>query len=246
MSTPTHPPSNTKKDIAIIVSLSGLFAIALALVSLRLHVRARILRALGWDDFFIVLALVRPTITRPDLPKKLTIVTSKVVGAVSYVIALTTLHVEATLHGDLLEILQDTPWLILNTVGEITVSTSLTFARISICLFLGRFFTTELKWKRTLHTIITLVIIAYMIWLSLYLTHCNPARKLFYPTTPGHCSSWTRLSAVNYYQGCKSTQLQDRAMNALTVTSNLGIRRLCTRFLADSLFGKGSIRENTG
>ena len=61
MSTPAHSPSPHTVDIATIVSYSVLLGLALILVFLRLYVRARILHALGWDDFFMVLALVRLT-----------------------------------------------------------------------------------------------------------------------------------------------------------------------------------------
>ena len=143
-----------------------------------------------------------------NIREKLTVVTSKVSGIIAYAVALAITVLVASLKEDLFVITQDPTWLILNTVGEIAVSTSLTFARISICCFLARFFTTDLKWKRTLYTIITLVIITYMIWLALYFTRCSPVRKLFYPNIPGHCKPWTRLSAVGNYQGCMYPKLR--------------------------------------
>ena len=55
------PPPGGDRNIGgrLVVLQSILISFATLLIALRLYVRSRIIRALGLDDFFIVLALVR-------------------------------------------------------------------------------------------------------------------------------------------------------------------------------------------
>ena len=64
MSTTSNPPSAVPafvhhRNMVVAAILGTSVGVATILVALRLYVRARIVRALGWDDLFIVLGLVR-------------------------------------------------------------------------------------------------------------------------------------------------------------------------------------------
>ena len=55
---PVPPGGDVNRGGSIIALQAVTVSVAVILIALRLYVRARIVHALAWDDFFIVLALV--------------------------------------------------------------------------------------------------------------------------------------------------------------------------------------------
>ena len=102
------------------------------------------------------------------------------------------------------------------TLNQIPGSISLTLTRISICLFLKRFFVTDSRWKWALNSMVALSLLALVSWLCVYFAQCRPVTKLFHKLAPGTCWSYVVVADIGYYQGGELSSLAHTLCTSLT------------------------------
>ena len=108
------------------------------------------------------------------------------------------------------------------TLNQLPGSISLTMTRISICLFLKRFFVTDSRWKWALNSMITLSLLALVSWFCFFFAQCRPIGKLFHKQAEGTCWSYVVISDIGYYQGGELSKLIRHDMKRLTVLKRSG------------------------
>ena len=88
-------------------------------------------------------------------------------------------------------------------LAEILTSSSLFFARISICLFLLRIFGPARYWRRILYCAMAFITLINVSSIMMVITQCRPLRKNWDPLGDGKCVSSTVLIFIGYYNGGK-------------------------------------------
>ena len=204
---PVIPPEPLDADrngnAAIIVLQSVLLAIATALVVARLYVRSMILKSVGLDEVFIVIALVSSANAGRAIPylpddQLFSIATLVILGIMVH------LRWESVKDGPPLyvpEILTGLKW---QEVTQPTSILSVTFTRISICFFLLRIFRTDRRWRIGLYSIATFAFVTGLATAIVTMTQCHPIPKLWNPLLPGTCWDINTTIAIGDFQGGRS------------------------------------------
>ncbi|KAK0509025.1 hypothetical protein JMJ35_008396 [Cladonia borealis] len=184
---PMLPPepvdADRKGNTAIIVLQSVLVGIATALVIARLYVRSRILKSVGLDEVFIIIALL------------FSIVTLAILGIMVHE------RLESIKDGSPLyvpELFYGLKW---QEVSQPTSILSVTFTRVSICFFLLRIFRTDRRWRIGLHAIAVFAFVTGVATAVVTVTQCQPISKLWNPLLPGTCWNLDTTIAIGDFQG---------------------------------------------
>lgn len=204
---PTIPPEPVGADrdgnLVILVLQSVLVAMATALVVARLYVRSMILKSVGLDEVFIVIALVSSANARrgilylPD-DQLFSIVTLVILGLMVH------LRWESVKNGPPLyvpEILTGLKW---QQITQPTSILSVTFTRISICFFLLRIFRTNRRWRIGLYSVAIFAFVTGLATAIITVTQCHPIQKLWDPILPGTCWGINTTIAIGDFQGGRS------------------------------------------
>ncbi|KAI9668867.1 MAG: hypothetical protein M1831_000937 [Alyxoria varia] len=154
-----------------------LLCVSTVIVSLRIYARAWLNSVAGWDDFFIVVAMI------------------VIWGLV------TTVLVGIYLGGYGRHTYYLTPaQLVLgaktNLAFAILLSAAIFSARSSICLLLLRILSKFRLWRWVLYGVLIVNVAVFLFGSLLWGLSCVPVRKLWYPETPGHCMSLHRLDVA--------------------------------------------------
>ena len=201
---PMIPPEPIDADrdgnIVLIVLQSVLLAIATALVIARLYVRSMILKSVGLDEVFIIIALVSSGdagrgVTYLPIDQLFSIVTLIVLGIMVH------LRLESIKDGPPLyvpEIITGLKW---QQMTQPTSILSVTFTRISICFFLLRIFRTDRRWRIGLYSIATFAFVTGLATAVITVTQCHPIPKLWNPMLPGTCWGIDTTIAIGDFQG---------------------------------------------
>ena len=211
MATPETPPIIPPEPLdadrdgngVIIVLQSVLLGIATALVVARLYVRSMILKSVGLDEIFIIIALVSSANTGRAIPYLLvdqlfSIATLVILGVMVH------LRWESVKDGPPLyvpEIISGLKW---QELTQPTSILSVTFTRISICFFLLRIFRTDRRWRIGLYSIGTFAFVTGLATAIITMTQCHPIPKLWNPLLPGTCWDVNTTIAIGDFQGGKS------------------------------------------
>ncbi|OJJ08288.1 hypothetical protein ASPVEDRAFT_155969 [Aspergillus versicolor CBS 583.65] len=159
---------------AVVWPLLGVCIIAMAL---RLWVRLRILRSWGWDDVFILLALLMATINT------ILVVISVAFGAGRHMVHLTQHQKEAAVKYQVL------------SQGFHVASTN--FGKVSVALFLIRIIGGVNNHKALLYTLIGVMSLINLGGIISIYAQCTPTRKLWnFDLVEGHC--WPEGSQEKY------------------------------------------------
>ena len=88
-------------------------------------------------------------------------------------------------------------------LGEVFCILSLSFGKISICLFLLRILEQShgKKKKIFLYFTIGLLVVTAAISLGQLLGQCNPVSKQWNPIIPGHCADPVIFTKISYFNG---------------------------------------------
>ena len=90
-----------------------------------------------------------------------------------------------------------------NTIAQVPLTLSTTFARASICLFLLRLFTINIAWRRILYLVNGLNIISGLVASTTILSACRPVGKIWNPEAPGTCRAPNINNGLSLFQGGK-------------------------------------------
>lgn len=173
-------------------------------MALRLWVRLRILRSWGWDDVFILLALLMATINT------ILVVVSVAFGAGRHMVQLTQHQKEAAMKYQVL------------SQGFHVASTN--FGKVSVALFLIRIIGGVNNHKALLYTLIGVMSLINLGGIISIYAQCTPTRKLWnFDLVEGHC--WPAGSQEKYafFQSCMFIICCNWAL--LTTISCIGIHR---------------------
>lgn len=179
--------SNNNRAYQLITIVAITLALALSLLGSRFYVRMKITKNPGWDDFFIVLAVMTVLVA---------------VG-----MGMTAIHYGLGRHIYVLPEEHITTVIKWDYVQSLPLGLAAMFTKISIFFFLRRLFlTTQTKWtwNWTLHFINGVNIAANIASASTVLPQCSPVKKLWDPTVPGSCWSPDTQRAVGIFQGVTS------------------------------------------
>lgn len=190
-------------NAALIVLQSVLLGIATALVVARLYVRSMILKSVGLDELFIIIALVSSANVERAIPylpvdQLFSIATLILLGVMVH------LRWESIKDGPPLyvpEILTGLKW---QQLTQPTSILSVTFTRISICFFLLRIFRTDRRWRIGLYSIATFAFVTGLATAVVTMTQCHPIPKLWNPLLPGTCWNINTTIAIGDFQGGRS------------------------------------------
>lgn len=191
---PRGDDENAGLEIEAFSALS--LSIAFVLVSLRLHVPARMVKKLWWDDWFFLLGIVRT-------PWNIALHcanSGELFSTADFGLVAARVNSGYWRHMSFL-----LPKQIMST----TITTapfflfSSMFTKLSTGLFLLRILGANRAWKTTMYIIIALVVATNVSSACICLSLCKPMAKLWKPTILATCwSQGTRLG-INYYQGSK-------------------------------------------
>ncbi|KAL2040131.1 hypothetical protein N7G274_007034 [Stereocaulon virgatum] len=188
-SLPEPPDGDRNKGAAVIVMGICGGGLGFALVSMRLWARARIVKRLGLDDFFILLGLIL-------------MIAVLVIQGLMVKYGLGRHQYYLNLSPNLLEQEpKSVEWLY---IGEAVFLASVMFTRISICLFLLHIFGTKKMWRWGLHSVIVCVIIIGLSTLIMVFFECHPVRKIWQPSHPGTCWRSEVALGVGGFNGAAS------------------------------------------
>ena len=200
---PPPPPIGELGIIALCV-MTFVTAIAVLLVSLRMYVRLRSDRGAGWDDWTIVAATVRTRHPpRRFFGKKHEIDPSQVLSVVCFAIGVKAVQAGAGQHFKLVPLQYYDNFSFWSTLNQLPGSISLTLTRISICLFLKRFFVTDSRWKWALNSIAALTVLTLVSWFCVFFAQCRPVGKILYRLSKGTCWPDRVIADIGFYQGGK-------------------------------------------
>ncbi|MCJ1423453.1 hypothetical protein MMC29_001336 [Sticta canariensis] len=175
------PPGGDNSTGPELEAVIGLFmSIAFILVNLRLYVRARILKKLWWDDFFLLLGML--------------------FSITNFGIIVTRVNSGLGRHAYYLSPEQISLDLKLELMATLASVISNMFSKISICLLLIRIFTTKKAWKRALYVIMALIVATKVSSATLTFPRCKPAAKYWNPNINGTCWPQETQLAIFYYQ----------------------------------------------
>ena len=204
-SLPEPPDGDRNKGAAIIIVGTIFGSLGLVLVSMRLWVRARIIKRLGSDDLFIFLGLI-------------TIIAALVMQGLEVKYGVGRHQYYLNLNPHLLE--QESNAIAWAFISETVFVVSVLFTRISICLFLLRIFGTKKVWRWGLYSIIAFVIITGLPAGIVVLLQCPPTRRMRQPSQPGTCWRPEVGLGVGYFNGGASPRLLfSRVMRKLLMSS---------------------------
>lgn len=202
--------------------------VALTFVGLRIYVRTRIVRALGWDDWTIVLAMILATVdTAINIPEVL-----RGEGRHEYYLT-PDARIETLKLNDL-------------TIPFVVMSPC--FSKISICLFLLRIIgdANARKKRRFLQSMIIILFFINTLDIITVLVQCRPLGKLWDPQIPGACWNPKVQAGFAYMQGAfaalsdfllagfpifiiKNLNMDRRTKYALSFVMGLGVfAAICT------------------
>ena len=201
-------PRDDKTTGPVQEAVSGLFlSISCVLVSLRFYVRARMMKKLWWDDFFLLLGLVRTSwllrcsglivLSCAALPRSASSMLVSILGWGRHVYYLSP---EQRLFA-----------LEMAAFSVLFMMLSLMFAKLSICLLLMLVFMTNRVWnyrlwKRAMYIIMALIVATNLSSIILVCSQCKPVARLWNPNVSGTCWSKGPTLALYYYQGGKTAK----------------------------------------
>ncbi|KAI3317017.1 hypothetical protein HD806DRAFT_397665 [Xylariaceae sp. AK1471] len=190
-----HPRSNSRGPALLAVSVTTT-VIALSTCILRYCVRSRINRVIGWEDYFVGLAMLLGTIG----------ISFAIVESVSLSDSQTALQFDYLAR----------PWL---NIGS-------TLSKVSICLFVRRLVARVRVWRIVLAVQILLLLLVNLAYTFTTLLQCRPLEKLWKPLIPGQCWGLGVQQDIGYFQGAFDvfTQLFI-ALFPIMIIQDLGIPR---------------------
>ena len=200
----TYPPRENRGNA--IGATNGVFlGFDLLLVCLRVYVRTKVIKTFGWDDIFMIVALVRSMLCDH------TLLLSWLIYQITAFIAMS-IEAAATHNGLGQHIVYLRPeqaslvakW---NRIGQMPWVISNMFIKLSISVFLYRIFATKSSSKRALYPIIILNIIGNLASFTTILSQCTPVSKLWNPSIPGKCWNPKKQLDIGIFQGCKFLSL---------------------------------------
>ncbi|KAL8782736.1 MAG: hypothetical protein Q9213_005160 [Squamulea squamosa] len=181
---PPPPGGNQNRGEDIIITQFVLISIATILVSLRLWVRSRLTRKIGWDDILITLALII-TINGSAFNCKMV---SEGFGRHLYYLKKIPNQIPRA-----------TFW---HIIWQPTFFISVTLTRISICLLLLRIFCVNRRWRLCLWGVAALILAISIPSLIMVFTQCRPYGKSWDPLgIPGYCWPADNNVKVALYSG---------------------------------------------
>ncbi|KAI8623563.1 hypothetical protein F5Y19DRAFT_492524 [Xylariaceae sp. FL1651] len=170
--------------------------IALSTCILRYCVRSRINQTIGWEDYFVGLAMLLGTIG----------VSFAIVESVSQN------NLQRALEFDYLA----QPWV---NIGS-------TLSKVSICLFIRRLVARVRVWRIVLAIQVILLLIVNLAYTFTTLLQCRPLEKLWKPLIPGQCWSLGIQQDIGYAQGAFDVFSQlFIALFPIMIIQDLGIPR---------------------
>ncbi|KAL8950952.1 MAG: hypothetical protein Q9222_003042 [Ikaeria aurantiellina] len=214
---PPPPGGDRDRSNDIVVSQFVLMSIATIIVCLRLRVRLKMTRKIGWDDILITLALI-----------------VTIIG-----LAFNCKMVQEGF-GRHLYYLKQTPKVIpratfWHIIWQPTFFISVTLTRVSICLLLIRIFGVNRTWRLCLWGVTGLIVAIAVPSFVMLFTQCRPYAKSWDPLgTPGYCWPADNNVKVALYSGIMAV-LQDWLLATIPIALlwNLKISlqkktRICT------------------
>ncbi|RMZ88128.1 hypothetical protein DV736_g4652, partial [Chaetothyriales sp. CBS 134916] len=154
---------------------------ALVLTSLRLYVRARLVKFFGWDDFFNALAMVT-----------MLVVLGLVVTAAKNGLGRHFIYTEMphAVFG-----------IMLLRITEFMLIISTVFVKISISLFLMKLFIRSKPWKIFLWNFIAFNTITSLLDAAFIFPQCTPVQRNWNKSVEGHCWSDAAINGIGIMQG---------------------------------------------
>ncbi|KAL8801052.1 MAG: hypothetical protein Q9182_004744 [Xanthomendoza sp. 2 TL-2023] len=187
----TPPPDGDRHRGADIIVTQFVFtSIATVLVCLRLYVRAKITRKVGWDDILIAIALI---VTIPGTGFNIMMIREGF-GRHLYYLKQTPKQIPRAMF-----------W---HIIWPPTFLLSVTLTRISICGLLLRIFGVNRTWRRCLWATIAFLIAVNLPSFIMVFTQCRPYAKSWNAQLPGHCWPADNNVKVALYSGVLAV-LQD-------------------------------------
>jgi hypothetical protein len=178
-------------------------SIALLTTAFRIFVRHRIVHSIGWDDYTIVMAMVKisQTLHHTFLSADLKEVSALVASAINIpeVLLGTGRH---EFYLNLHQIIESGK---LNTLAQPWSIMSTCLSKVSVCLFLLRIIEHQNRnWDFFLCCLISLVVAVDCACSISILVQCQPLEKLWNPTVSGTCWPHHARNAMGYFQGSES------------------------------------------
>lgn len=201
-------PGDDKTTGPVQEAVSGLFlSVACVLVGLRFYVRARIMKKLWWDDFVLLLGLVRTPVTIALQWANCT----ELCCIASLGIFYASVRSGNGRHVYYLSPEQTHFALEMTALSILFMIVSLMFTKLSICLLLMLVFMTNRVWnyrvwKRAMYIIMALIVATNLSSIILVCSQCKPVARMWNPTMSGTC--WLREPRLGfyYYQGGKTAK----------------------------------------
>lgn len=106
-------------------------------------------------------------------------------------------HIDCVKHSNLTQIIK------IQSVNEILLILSLTFARVSVALLISRIFAVSKRLKICLHGGTAFMVVVMLVTAALIFPRCRPTEKAWKPTVPGHCWSSAANNGLAYLNGSK-------------------------------------------
>lgn len=216
------PPGGDKSTGPEYEAVYALFmSIAFVLVNLRFYVRTRMVSKLWWDDFFLLLGMVR---TQLESSTQCTDC-CQLVSIVAFGLAVAKVNSGFGRHIYYLSPEQISFVVKLEFISIQASGLSSMFTRISICLFLLRIFVADRVWnnrvwKRAMYIIIALIVVTTVSAAIVALFLCKPLEKLWNSDIKGTCWPQETEDVVFYYQGGKTPNDMPILRNTILMTSH--------------------------
>ncbi|MCJ1433765.1 hypothetical protein MMC27_003130 [Xylographa pallens] len=197
------PPPGGDQDIGwqLLVVHCTFAAIVVILLFARLYTRIFVVRAVGLDDYCIIVGVV-----------------STLVSMILDVYQVRWGWGRHTYY--LLQTPQSRANLIeaskLSSMNEINTILGLLFIKFSISLLMLRIFGTKKSWRWAIYSIMAFVFVTTVISAVMVLVQCRPLDKLWNPSQPGSCWSPETVINIGYYNGAVAV-VSDWALSTIPI-----------------------------
>lgn len=177
----TLPPSGDQDQGHRYIAAAWIFVMtALLSTAIRILVRARLTRNLGWDDFWIVVTMISNLVG-------LGFVTTEVANGLGH-------------HMYYLTANQRRRFAIIGWLDWMQTFITIMFCKISICMFLLRIKNT--RWNiRFMYALIAANVVVTTVAVGLFIGICSPPAAYWTIGLNGRCFSNERVMAIVIFQG---------------------------------------------
>ena len=197
---PPPPGGDHSKARQLLASIVFSTILALIAVLLRMYARVKLIRNVGWDDYTIVTAMVRPMIL---VGRQQRLTGSQVVSLINMIITFLLIHHGMGRHMYYLQMEDLALAGLYFHLAEILYHVCTALIKVSACLFLLRIMARGTS--RILHwflysLMVMMVILCIAVGLVILL-QCIPVEAGWDPRIKGKCLSYERILGVGYALG---------------------------------------------